>query len=181
MTAPMTVRRILKSSASFHNEAREIIHAIFISEFLCPSRCLWLASPWLSDIRIIDNSTGAYGAIDPTWGRRGIRLIEILIGLVSRGTTLVLVTRPDPHNKTFLRQLTCLVEDAGFQERLLVLSDREKLHHKGLLGDTFYLNGSMNFTYNGLEILEEEVVLETALEQVAEARLEYFNRYGGVL
>lgn len=179
MTA-VTVRRILKSSANFHNEAREIIQSIFISEFLCPSRCLWLASPWFSDIKIIDNSAGAFGVIDSTWGRRSIRLIEILVGLVSMGSTLVLVTRPDPHNKSFLRRLVSLIEDAGLQERLRVLADQDKLHHKGLLGDTFYLNGSMNYTYNGLEILDEEVVLETDPGQVAEARLEYFDRYGGV-
>lgn len=176
----MTTRRVIKTSANFHNEAKEIVQAIFVGELLCPSRCLWVVSPWLSDIKIIDNSSGAFGFLDSTWGRRGIRLVEILARIVSLECIVVVVTRPATHNDLFIMRLTNMVEDAGYANRLMVLNDRDRLHMKGLLGDAFYLSGSMNYTYNGLEILEEEVVLETDPADIAEAKLQYLELYGGI-
>jgi hypothetical protein len=55
------------------------------------------------------------------------------------------------------------------------------LHEKGLLGDDFYLSGSMNLTYGGVELLEETVKFDTAPEVVADARLVYYERWGGEL
>jgi phosphatidylserine/phosphatidylglycerophosphate/cardiolipin synthase-like enzyme len=35
----------------------------------------------------------------------------------------------------------------------------EELHTKGILGDGYYLAGSMNFTYNGITVNEEALNL----------------------
>ena len=33
----------------------DLLQMLFLSELLAPSRCLWLVSPWISDIPVIDN------------------------------------------------------------------------------------------------------------------------------
>lgn len=56
------------------------------------------------------------------------------------------------------------------------------LHEKGLLTDSFYLAGSMNFTHFGLNIKRESVRLETSAEKVAEQHClfsEYWNSISG--
>src|SRR5207249_6747852 len=45
------------------------------------------------------------------------------------------------------------------------------LFRSGLLGSDYYLSGSMNLTYNGIEINEEEVTFERSSELVATARI----------
>ena len=47
--------------------------------------------------------------------------------------------------------------------------------------DDLYLSGSMNLTYGGVELLEETVKFDTAEDVVAEARLVYYERWGGEL
>jgi hypothetical protein len=46
------------------------------------------------------------------------------------------------------------------------------MHEKGLIGDHFYLRGSMNFTYSGVNLNDEHVELTTEPEQVALALAE---------
>ncbi|MEH2096321.1 MULTISPECIES: hypothetical protein [unclassified Nostoc] len=55
----------------------------------------------------------------------------------------------------------------------------EELHAKGILGDGYYLAGSMNFTYNGITINEKVVTYETSPEAIAEQQLIFTNRWGG--
>ncbi|MEH2197457.1 phospholipase D-like domain-containing protein [Nostoc sp.] len=55
----------------------------------------------------------------------------------------------------------------------------EELHAKSILGDGYYLAGSMNFTYNGITINEEVVTYETSPEAIAEQQLIFTNRWGG--
>jgi phosphatidylserine/phosphatidylglycerophosphate/cardiolipin synthase-like enzyme len=55
----------------------------------------------------------------------------------------------------------------------------EELHTKGILGDGYYLAGSMNFTYNGITVNEEALTYETSPEVIAEQQLIFINRWGG--
>ena len=179
MTDPPT-RHIHKSSWRCQDEVRELLQAIFVGEMLAPSKCLWLVSPWISDIPIIDNRAGAFDALDSSWGPRTLRLGEVITRSLQIGTTVVVATRPVPHNRPFLAQLASAASEAGVTSSLL-LNEAEDLHEKGLLGDDFYLSGSMNLTYGGVELLEETVKFDTAGDVVAEARLVYYERWGGEL
>jgi hypothetical protein len=53
----------------------------------------------------------------------------------------------------------------------------ETLHEKGLIGENFYLRGSMNFTYSGIYINDEHIELTTEPDQVARAILEAQQRW----
>jgi hypothetical protein len=173
-------RHIHKSSWRCQDDVKELLQAITIGEMLAPSLCLWLVSPWLSDIPIIDNRAGAFDAMDSTWGPRVLRLVEVLHRCLQVGTTVVVATRPVSHNRPFLAQLIASAAEAGASSALLV-NESEDLHEKGLLGDDYYFSGSMNFTFGGVELLEETVKFDTAEDVVAQARLVYHDRWGGVL
>lgn len=179
MTGPPT-RHIHKSSWRCQDEVRELLQAIFIGEVLAPSRCLWLVSPWVSDIPVIDNRAGAFDALDSAWGPRVMRLGEAIVRSLRIGTTVVIATRPVPHNQPFLSQLAVAASELGVSSSLL-FHEAEDLHGKGLLGDEFYLSGSMNFTHGGVELLEETVKFDVSDDIVAQARLVYYERWGGKL
>ena len=171
-------RRIFRSSSTSNAEIRELLESLFATELLLPSRCLWLVSPWLTDLDILDNRSGAFASLDPQWGSRRLRLAEILGRLLEVGSHIVVATRPAQHNDTFVRKLSDLARACGAAERLTIHL-REALHLKGLLGDDFYLSGSMNFTFNGVEVLEEGVTFETSREATESARIPFLDSYGG--
>ena len=176
----LPTRHIYKSSWRCQDEVKELLQAIFVGEMLAPSRCLWLVSPWVSDIPIIDNRAGAFDALDSSWGPRVLRLGEVMAQSLRIGTTVVVGTRPVSHNRPFLTQLSAAAAEFGVTSALLI-NEAEDLHEKGLLGDDFYLSGSMNLTYGGVELLEESVKFDTAEDVVAQARLVYHERWGGEL
>lgn len=173
------VRRIFRSSSTSYAEIRELLESLFAAELLSPGRCIWIVSPWLTDLELLDNRTGAYAALDPQWGPRQLRLAELLGRLLELGSRIVVATRPDTHNEPFLRKLNDQAKSIGAEE-LLTIHRRATLHHKGFLGDDFYLSGSMNLTFNGVEILEEGVTLETSREATEAARIAFLDDYGGV-
>ena len=173
-------RHIHKSSWRCQDEVRELLQAVFVGELLAPSLCIWLVSPWISDIPIIDNRASAFDAIDSAWGPRQLRLLDVLQRCLAVGTWVAVATRPLPHNRPFLDQLRGRAEQCGALDALVV-HEAEDLHEKGLLGDDFYLSGSMNFTYGGVELLEETVKFDTSDDVVAQARLVYHERWGGLL
>jgi hypothetical protein len=175
---PVETRHIHKSSWRCQDDVRELLQATFVAELIFPSRCVWLVSPWVSDIPVIDNGSSAFDALDPTWGPRGVRLTEVLSALMRRGTTVVLATRPVDHNAPFVAKLKVA---AAASSSALVVHEAEELHEKGLLGDDFYLSGSMNLTFGGVELLEETVKYDTSETVVAEAQLTFHGRWGGRL
>jgi phosphatidylserine/phosphatidylglycerophosphate/cardiolipin synthase-like enzyme len=143
-----------------------------------PSRCLWLISPWVSDIPVIDNRTNAFLTLDPLWTRSQVSLSQVLTRLLELGTTVHVATRPDTRNRPFLDRLRRAAES----ERLpLRMHEQEELHEKGILGDGFYLSGSMNFTFSGISLNEEAVHFIVEPAAVAENRVILLSRWGGEL
>ena len=53
----------------------------------------------------------------------------------------------------------------------------DTLHLKGLLGKDYYLSGSMNLTYSGVEINHEGISLNRSPEAIAEARIHFQENY----
>ncbi len=153
----------------------DLLQAVFTAELLCPSRCLWLVSPWVSDIPILDNRTNGFSPIEPRWARSRVSLSQVLGRLLELGTTVRIATRPDDHNRAFLERMRRLAEPDGLP---LVLHSAEELHEKGILGDGFYLSGSMNFTFNGISLNEEAVHYSVDAAFVAKNRIHLSDRWG---
>lgn len=174
-------RVIRKSQYASASEAADLLAGLFIAELACPSKCLWLVSPWISDVVLLDNTTGGLDALT-RFGKRRIRLAEILVTLASMGTRVVVGTTTDEHNKRFLDRLRILAEDLRVEQCLTVVIDAsDNLHTKALTGDDFALAGSMNITFNGIQVREEYVDLRTDEAFVAQARMDAYDRFGGLL
>lgn len=173
MTAPRyKTRRIFRSAITSQDVIRELVQTMCLAELMAPSPELWLVSPWISDFVLLDNRNGRFDAINPQWQRREIRLVDYALQVMTNGTRIIVVTRPDSHNQTFLNRLADRANEAGLADHIELLQ-LERLHTKGILTKSSLLLGSMNLTYNGLEINDESVSFETATEAVAKARVEF--------
>jgi phosphatidylserine/phosphatidylglycerophosphate/cardiolipin synthase-like enzyme len=174
----MSSRQIHSSRTGARHQVRELLEAVFTAELVHPSRELYLVSPWVRDIALIDNRSGGFRGVDPTWARRSFGLVEMLGLLVERGCRVVLATRDESSNRAFLRQLERRVGQ-GQEGRLRVVVSHE-LHVKGMVGDDYAISGSMNFTHYGLQHNDELVRYELDAERVAELKLSFRSEYGGV-
>lgn len=154
----------------------DLLQTIFVSEMIAPSACLWIVSPWISDIPVIDNSTNSFQFLDTSWGRGIVRFSQVLKSLSNLGSTIHIATRPDPHNSSFINVVRSIARAEKVQIHTV-----DSLHEKGIVGDQFYIGGSMNFTHNGITFNEEAVVYNTDLQTVAERRMILKDRWGGEL
>ena len=171
----MTMRQFLQTAADARNSARELLQLIFVAELLVPSRCLWIVSPWLRDVPVLDNTTGSFLFLCPEFPRSEVRLSRVLRELVERGTTVVIATRADAGN----RQVVDGLEGVSRADAV-IFHERSELHAKGIVGDRYSLIGSMNLTFNGLERLTEMLVFQNDRGSVEQLRLAFRREYGGV-
>ncbi|HCV99951.1 MAG TPA: PLD-like domain protein [Acidimicrobiaceae bacterium] len=172
----MTSRVIRKDSVYCNSQVRDLLQSLFAAEFICPSSHLWLVSAWVSDIPVLDNTGMGFAAISPRWGPRKIRLSEVLVELAAQGSTVIVVTNDDLHNANFKQRLMMKANQLGVDGSVHAL-ERDELHTKALLSDAYYLDGSMNFTQNGVEVNDETISLVLETDDVQRARIEYLDRY----
>lgn len=172
----MTTRSLRTTAFSSREELGDALQCLFVSEVLVPSRPLWIVTPWISDVPIIDNRTGLFAGLIPGLPQRWIRLGEILEQQVARGGSLVIACRPNDHNRSFTDHFQRRIRERGSDRRVRVRLSAE-LHEKGILTETVLLSGSMNLTYNGLRVLEEVIHLTDESDPVARARVAYQDRW----
>ena len=165
-----TLRRVFKSALTGPAVIQELMQLMFLAELLNPSDDVWIVSPWIGNVEVLDNQAGNFDVINPEWRRRKIRLIDLGLQILSGGSKLILVTRPDEdRNETFLEQLLEQADVASLSDGIEIIR-RENLHTKGILTGSGLLLGSMNLTYTGLEINDEVVEYDTSNQRRAEAR-----------
>lgn len=171
MTEAVT-RSIFRSSIHCRSEIRELLEGIFVRELLSPSPEFFIVSPWVSDIAVIDNRANAYTDILPQSGPREVRLGEVLRVMLRSGANVCLAIRPDRHNDKLIDTLVSRAQADRTDEQLTIASEKD-LHEKGICGADYYLNGSMNLTYNGIEVLEESVKYVTDPSEVSRVQVTY--------
>ncbi|RYG89398.1 MAG: phosphatidylserine/phosphatidylglycerophosphate/cardiolipin synthase family protein [Alphaproteobacteria bacterium] len=166
-------RRIFKSRATSQNLVRELLQMMLLGEIASPGgQRAWLVSPWISNVVLFDNRAGGFTSVNPEWSGREVRLIEVALHLMARGTSLGVATNFDDHNDPFLSAIKIGAEEVGLSDKLLIIQ-RENLHVKGILLKRGLLTGSMNLTYRGLELNDETVVYDTANRVIAQARVNF--------
>lgn len=165
-------RRIFKNQQTGSATIRELLQSMFVGELLGTGNRIWIVSPWISDIVLIDNRSGSFDSLNPEWGRREVRLADILIGLMARGAEVVIVTRDLDTNTPFLNRLYESSIMHATSEQLIVQLD-PLLHTKGILLSHSLLIGSMNLTYNGLEMNDEWIQFSIDSDDIATTRLEF--------
>jgi phosphatidylserine/phosphatidylglycerophosphate/cardiolipin synthase-like enzyme len=165
-------RRIFKSQAAGATTIAELLQSMFVAEMLMPEGNLWIVSPWISNVVLIDNRSGNFDSLNPEWGRREVRLVDVLVALMSRGTTVNVVTRRDETNVAFIARLQDMAQQLALEDYVSI-TIREKLHTKGVLLSNSLLMGSMNLTYYGMQINDEWVEFSVDPEDLAATRLEF--------
>jgi len=154
----------------------DLLQVIFTAELIRPSTEFWLVSPWVSDIPLLDNSDLGFRVLQPGWPRGRVRLSTVLDALAGLGTTVHVVLSKAEHNlliRSSLQRLTQYV-----QQRILIHTD-DMNHSKGILGDKFFLSGSMNLTLNGIGHLGETVNFHVDPAMIATSRIEFQSRWPG--
>jgi phosphatidylserine/phosphatidylglycerophosphate/cardiolipin synthase-like enzyme len=147
---------------------RDVIQSILVAELLSPSKEIWLFFAWLSDVEVVDNTARQFGSICPDWPAAQIRLSQVLETLLSRGSHINIVLRKTAHNDAIVSQLLRLRQQYGANVRWC---QRETFHDKGILGDDYLLDGSMNLTYNGISTNDEHVWLHRDPASIASRRV----------
>ena len=173
----MTVRSMRTAAFASREELADALASLFVAELLAPSRPLWIVTPWISDVRLLDNRSGRFRGLVPTMAKRWLRLGEVLGLHLARGGGVVVACRPDTHNSAFVNQIRGRAQSIGADRQLRICESAE-LHEKGILTDGLLLSGSMNLTYNGLRRLEESVHLNRDPDAVARTRAAYKQRWG---
>ncbi|AYB46269.1 phospholipase D-like domain-containing protein DpdK [Paenibacillus lautus] len=127
---------------------KDLLASLLIAECVNPGEELYLISPYLSNVPLIDNRLGNYGDLFPFVSGRTIYLGDILQTLARKGTSVRIICDPErSESRSFYMQLR---GDADFR----VLEDN---HEKGLFSQHFYMHGSMNFTYRGVHVNKENI------------------------
>jgi len=145
---------------------------MFVSEMLSPGTDAWVVSPWVSNVVLLDNRSGDFDALNPEWGRREVRLIDVLLALLTRGRRVTVITRDVESNRKFLGDLQELAEQHLLSDQIDIVV-RDSLHTKGILLSKALLVGSMNLTFNGLQINDEWIQYSRDPEELARARIEF--------
>ena len=148
---------------------RDLLQTIITAELLCPSRPLWITSGWISDVEVLDNSARAFSCLQPDWPTSSIRLSSIVESLVNAGGEVRVMLRAVEHNDVFLERLSDIRRRCGITVDWRI---DPAFHAKGLLGNGFLLEGSMNFTVSGLTVNDERITYRTDPEGIAQRRLE---------
>ena len=172
MTQNFPMRDIISRAGS--REIPDLLQGLFACELLKPSQEIWLVSPWVSDIPVLDNRANAFATLEPSWARSWVRLSQVLARLQWSGSSVRVVVKPDAHNRDFLRELERHSHDLGAP---IEVQQCDNLHFKGLLGDDYYLNGSMNFTLNGISVWEEGLKLIVDEAIVNNAHLQFQDHW----
>ena len=174
-------RVIRKSRQRASAEAASLLSSVFSGELLAPSKCLWIVSPWISDIPVIDNTAGSFQPLQ-AFGPRQIRLSEVLAVLAGEGTTVVVGTTTAESNQLFKSRVKTAFRDRGLRDHLKINVDASnELHEKAITADDYVITGSMNITNNGVFVREEFIEFRRDSEFVARARMDSFERFGGKL
>jgi hypothetical protein len=152
----------------------DVLTAALLSEFCSPSKELWLVSGWVTDLVVIDNAYRQFDAVLGTDARSSLTLTDVLGALSRRGTRVHVALREEQHNRRFIERLESVCDP----DSLKVYSSPD-LHEKFLVGWTWLMKGSMNFTWNGVQVNEESIDFQVDPGEAARQRLELRTRWIG--
>lgn len=141
----------------------DCLASLFALELLAPGGRLYLISPRLGDMVLLPSPFGQFRALMPDLGATELRLSDVLRSLAARGSQVRVISRAgDPPTEAFLDRLGPPIESRV----------TEHLDERGLIGEGFYLRGSLEFTLDGVASSDESVELTTDRADVARAMVD---------
>lgn len=122
-------------------------------------RPVYICSPWITDFTVFDNRYGQFDALIPSMrGRNRIQFGDVLLALAEPSQVRI-ISKGTEATKQFLSNRPFAANN------VLVRMADESLHEKGLLTPDFYLEGSMNLTYSGVNINREKVSFHSGVDR----------------
>lgn len=167
------MRRITTSGSGQTRVLNDLLQNLLVAELLVPSKQLWVLSPWISDIAVIDNAAGQFTTLLPGLPARPIRLSEVLLELARRGSDVRVLIREAETNQVVRQRLGDQFA-VGVRPTVKI---HPALHDKGIVGDRFHVHGSMNFTYYGQAVNDEGVTVTSDPQEISQARIAYNAKY----
>ena len=165
-------RRTIRTTPRIGLRLDDGLATVFAGELLDPSPELWIVSPWVSDVPVLDNSDQDFDVVLGDGFVGPVAFTTVLARLAELGSMLHLVVKPDDHNRDFVDRLSRRV----FATHLDVHHAAD-VHEKTLCGSNWVVSGSMNFTWRGFEVNEESVVYEVDPALAAQSRLDFEHRW----
>lgn len=157
---------------------RDVVAGVLAAEIVRPSTELWFLSAWVTDLVVLDNSTRAFTSVRPDWPAGPVRLSDALEGIAGRGGRVAVIVREVDHNRDFLSRMKRARARVPGRIGLATSPDA---HDKGLVGDDYLFEGSMNFTLSGFGVNDEHVLLRVDAEAAAARRLALRERWSEVM
>lgn len=170
----MSGRRMIRTRPRNGLAIGDVLTAAIVSELCSPSVELWLVSGWVTDIPVLNNEDRQFDAVMGGESRSHMTLSQALGELTRRGTELHVALRKEEHNQVFVDRL-----QRSSAVGALHLYSSADLHEKMMVGWSWVLKGSMNFTWNGVQRNEESLEFEVGQAEAAKQRLELRTRWIG--
>lgn len=160
------------------SQLRDLISSALLTLLILPdsNRPAYFSSPWISDFVLFDNQFRQFGSIFPGIADSGsIRFREYLRHLSRQMKVRIITTRTDT-SLAFLKSFDSQMKDVAYKFA------PDEYHEKGILAPSFYIEGSMNITYNGLYVRDEKITYHVPTttdgrEKVSSAYLEFNRRW----
>lgn len=134
---------------------------------------VYFSSPWMSDFMLLGNQFREFGAAIPELtDLNQISFAQYLSALSKRRPVRLVTTNTDT-SKTFIGKEE-VAEAAGIKIKMA----SDNYHEKGILAPSFYIEGSMNITYQGVYVNGEKITYhanddEQGADKIARAYLEF--------
>ena len=81
------------------------LQSLFVAELISPSSRIWISSPWITDVNLIDNTARQFGELVPSWPASWIRLSDVLKAILEQGSDIVVISNHDQHNVELLSRV----------------------------------------------------------------------------
>jgi hypothetical protein len=159
-------------------QLRDLISSSLATLLLLPksTKPVYFSSPWISDFVLLNNEFRQFSSLLPQLeSHSGIRFGDYLAHLANlMPIRIMAVNNETSRNFISSPQIRQAID-------ISVKYAPEEHHEKGILTPWFYIQGSMNITYNGVYVKGEKITYQVAngsdgRERIARAYLE-FERY----
>jgi hypothetical protein len=165
----MASRDLWSKKGTLH--ARDLLASLLGSVLLGRSmrKPLYICSAYLSDFPLFDNAFGQFQSLFRTYREIGEKtdiLFSEALAEFSSFAPVRIVATPTDTAAAFLRRVIS-------QERPQIAGRMATnlYHEKGMLCEAFYIEGSMNFTYNGVYRRDEKITAHTPDDPAARGKL----------
>jgi len=129
---------------------------------------IYLASPWITDFYLFENSFKQFSALFPEIGEKSRILFSDYLVRLGESRKVRIITRKDKFSEDFLAQKK--LEGSALID---VRFSDDVFHEKGILTPFFYIFGSMNLTYSGLTINGEKITYYSAESSEGKSKISH--------